>query len=432
MSVFAQGNIMQSFIVKAGTSSTIPAASADLLATLADSQVVAVGKPVGGSNEQVIQAGASAGTYDYFRLAQKVLDPSGNSLLNYGPIVRLANNIVVSAATKTYAAPAEQVYYVGYNGTSGSLDVSQSNEFIFTIAYDHDDMMWSEQKLRNSYDYYSAAPTQQGLAMSMTSQINYKENLGSINGTGRMVIADMLAQGSSGGFTGTLAVTNNSTTITAASAQSWTVGQVIRIGTAATSSTDPAYVISSVTSSTVAILHMPYQGATNSAVAAANVSLLSAVTNYGFRVTGQPLTFTRDFFKYNKVKFHFDIKGFGATNYDRPGSLGQTATAPLSKESYKGVGSWQEVSEYESFSMGNEGALNRMVIPIPPVRGYASSSNNYDVIAIANADYSMTSNSSIITGNNPMRIQQFVFVPTSGAVRTSLASQLNGLLGASL
>ena len=430
MSVFGTKNLMNVFVAKDVAGTAIASITSDLLATMADGQVIAVGTPAGGGAEQVIPASSALGSYTYFRLVE-----SQAGVLNYGPRIKVSD--VYFAATKTYVAPVEQIYYVGYNGTSGSLDVSQANEFIFTIAYDHDDMMWSEQKLRNAYDYYSPAPTQQNLAMSMVSQINYKENLGSINGTGKMVIADMLAQGTATALdsTATLAVTNGSTTITASAAQTtnWAVGTVIRIGSGATATTDPVYVITSVASTTVATINMPYQGATNSAVATANIRTLSAITNWGFRVTGQPLTWSKDFFKFMKIKFHFDLKGFGATVYDRPGSLTQSATAPLSKESSKGIGSAYEVAEMESFAAGFEGALNRMVVPLPAGRTYADTTTpkTYDVIVFESADNSIGATNPVVS-QAPMRVQQFVCVPASAAVRTKLASQLNTLLGASL
>lgn len=432
MSVFTQGNILQAFIVntaKLGANPSIPAVGADLSTTLLDSQVVAVGRPVGGSYEQVIQANSSAGTYDYFRMVQLVKDPAGVSTLNYGPKIDLKNLVNVSAGTKTNVAAQEQIYVMGYNGTSGSLDVTAGNEFIFTIAYDHDDILWSEQKLRNSYDYYSQSPTQKGLAQSMTAQINYKEQLGLINGTGAMVSAVMLADGTGTSLTNsrTVAVVNGSNYITLSGAltTNFAVGDLIRLGSGALATTDPVYVISALgdaagaNTTTVFQIHTPYQG-TSGTIANANAGTVGTCTNYGFKLTGQALTFTRDFFKYNKVKFHLDLKGFG------------TSTLTKTQESKKGIGVWQEASEYESFSMGNEGALNRMKIPIPAVRGYASSSYSYDVTSIASMDYSFTSASSSITGNSPMRVQQFIFFPNSsyGTVnKTMLGNQLNNLLG---
>lgn len=436
MSVFTQGNILQTFVVnntKLAGAPSLPAAGADLLSVMADSQIVAVGKPVGlGTlNEQVIPGtNPAAGTYDYFRLVQKVLDPSGVALLNYGPIVRLTPGAITSAATRTYQAPQEQIYFIGYNGTSNSLDVSQANEFILTIAYDHDDMMWSEQKLRNSYDYYSTAPTQQGLAASMASQINYKENLGALNGTGRMVRAEIMSNGTTTAFTGAatrLRLTQDSTSViftdnsnAAAAGQALADGTLVNLNGA-------TYVVTGAGTTAGFTLNMPFQGASSNVVYGTTYGVLSSVTSFGIKISGQALTFQRDFFKFNKVKFHFDLKGFGNTVYDRPGSLSGS-----SQESRKGSGSWQEASEYESFSMGNEGALNRMVIPIPPVRGYVASGTNYNVTSIAATDYTLTSPSSSIAGNSPMRVQQFIFFPTSGdgaTNRTQLNSQLSGLVG---
>lgn len=442
MSVTTQNNILDVFVAKdiatanIATWTNLTAAgyldpSNDGLGTLinlADGQVGVVGYSASGKAEMLMDNTPTVAKYPYIRFVMR-----NGSDYYFGS--KIYGKDVYAVTTKAYTAPAEQVYYVGYNGSSGSLDVSQSNEFIFTIAYDHDDMMWSEQKLRNSYDYYSPAPTQQNLAMSMASQINYKENLGAINGTGKMVIADMLAQGTSTALDGsaTLAVINGSTTITASAAQTtnWAIGTVIRIGTGATATTDPVYVITGVTSTTVATINMPYQGTTNSAVATANIRTLSGITNWGFRITGQPLTWRKDFFKFNKVKFHFDIKGFGATTYDKIGVL----TAASSKESTKGVGYYQETSEWESFAAGNQGALNRMVVPLPAGRtvtdsNFAAASTNvgYNMWVIESRD---TTNSSPIVATTPMRIQTVLFFldTTNGDIQQSNSAK--GLAGAS-
>ena len=428
MSVFTQGNVMSVFVGKDTAATALASLTTDLSASMTDSQIVAVGRPVSGTKEQVIAAGSAAGTYDYFRLAYKV---NGNVV--YGPKVDLKNIINISASSTTAVAPQEQIYVLGYIGSgSNSLDVSQGNEFMITIAYDHDDILWSEQKLRNTYDYYSQAPTQKGLAMSMTAQINYKEQLGLINGTGAMVRAEMLADGTGTGVSGTnVAVTQGSNYITFAAVNTFAVGDLVRIG--GTANTNPVYVISAVgdalgaNTSTVYQIHSPYQGATSSAVSAATVG---ATTNYGIKLTGQALTWQKDFFKFNKVKFHLDLKGFGST------------TLTKTQESKKGIGYYQEVAEYESFAAGNEGILNRMVVPLPVGRQYADTTGtltftSYTTTSISSTDYSFTSSSSLITGNNAMRIQQFIFWPGSGSTngasnRGILASQLNSLLGASL
>jgi len=79
---------------------------------------------------------------------------------------------------------------------------------------------------------------------------------------------------------------------------------------------------------------------------------------------------------------------------------------------------------------------------LPVGRQYADTTGtlaftSYTTTSISSTDYSLTGPSSLITGNSPMRIQQFIFFPGSGSTngtanRAILASQLNSLLGASL
>jgi len=386
MSVFGTKNLMNVFVGKDIAGTTISSITTDLLSQMADGQVIAVGTPIGGGAEAVIpdrtSSGTNLGAYTHFRLVE-----SQGGVLNYGPRVKVSD--VYFAATKTYSAPVEQAYYIGYNGTSGSLDVSQANEFILTIAYDHDDMMWSEQKLRNAYDYYSVAPTQAGLAFSMASQINYKENLGAINGTGRMVRAEVATNGTSGTTTSGFTVVQDSTTITKTThGLTPAVGDLIKVGSF-------YYTVVSYTANTI-VLNMPYQGTSGTA----SVITGQTPTSYGIKISGQPLTWVKDFFKFVKVKFHFDLKGFGSTIYDRPGSIGAS-----SSESSKGYGSSYEVAEMESFAAGFEGALNRMKVPLPAGRTYADTTTpkTYDIMVFESADNSIGSTNPVVA-QAPMRV----------------------------
>lgn len=414
MSTLTQKNITTVMVAKdaAGTAiASIP--SNDILGTMADGQVIAVGVPAGGGSEIVIPASSAAGSFESIRLVE-----SQGGILVYSPKIKVSN--IVHAGVKAYTAPVEQVYVLGFDGTSGNLDVTQSNEFIMNIVYDYDDMMWSEQKLRNAYNYYSTSPTLQGLATSMVTQINLKEKMSTLNGVGAVVSATMLTNGTATAMdsSATLAVVNGSTTITASAAQTtdWAVGTLVRIGGA--TATSPVYVITAVTSSTVATINTPYQGATNAAIAARTITV---PTSFGIKVTGLALTWVKDFFKYNKVKFHFEVKGFGASTYNK--------LCAICAESSKGVGSGYEVAEYESFAAGNEGALNRTMIPFPTGRTYAVSTTTYDTIAIESND---TENYSPIVGTTAMRELALVFIPVSAAIRTKLKSQLDTLLGVSL
>lgn len=432
MSTLTQKNITTVMVAKdaAGTAiASIP--SNDVLGTMADGQVIAVGVPAGGGSEIVIPASSAAGSFESIRLVE-----SQGGILIYSPKIKVSN--IVHAGVKAYTAPTEQTYVLGFDGTSGNLDVTQSNEFIMNIVYDYDDMMWSEQKLRNAYNYYSTSPTLQGLATSMVTQINLKEKMSTLNGTGAVVSATMLTNGTfSASSGGAFTVANGSSTITtvesagaaadagkyAADASSMAVGDLIRIG--GTGATSPVYVITAVsgigTAAATITLNTPYQGTTGT-VSAANTGIITTgATSFGIKVVGQPLTWVKDFFKYNKVKFHFEVKGFGASTNNK--------LCAICAESSKGVGSGYEVAEYESFAAGNEGALNRTMIPFPTGRTYAVSTTTYDTIAIESNDLE---NYSPIVGTVAMREMALVFIPVSAAIRTKLKSQLDTLLGVSL
>ena len=415
MSVTTTNNIMDVFVNADVAQSTWANTTTDMLATLSTGEIGVVGFYAASNKEEILGASAggtvTAAKYPYIRFVKKT--QSGELL--YGS--KIYGKDLVFAKSTAAVLVSEQAYFIGYNTSSGSLDVSQANEFILTIAYDHDDMMWSEQKLRNSYDYYSAAPTQAGLAFSMASQINYKESLGALNGTGRMVRAEVTSNGSSGTTTTGFTVTQDSSTITKTThGLTPAAGDLIKVGSF-------YYTVVSYTANNI-VLNMNYQGASGTA----SVITGQTPTAYGIKISGQPLTWKKDFFKFNKVKFHFDLKGFGATGYDRPGSISAN-----SSESSKGKGFWQEVSELESFSAGFQGALNRMVVPLPiglnevpaTTPSFSGASSGYE------AYYNMwylesrdTNNASPIVGTAPMRIQTFCFFP-DGTNGDATQTQLN-------
>lgn len=437
MSVTTQNNILDVFVAKDASVTAGTSLTNDLATSLADGQIAVVGyDPVLGYEKTMLATfGASSNAAPintncpYIRFVMK-----NGSDLYYGS--KIYGKDLFAVSQKAYAAPQEQIYVMGYNGSSGSLDVSSANEFIFTIAYDHDDMMWSEQKLRNSYDYYSTAPTQKGLAQSMTAQINYKENLGKINGTGAMVSAVMLADGTGTALTNsrTVAVVNGSNYITLSGALStnFAVGDLIRLGSGALATTDPVYVITALgdatgaNTTTVFQIHTPYQGASGT-IANANAGTVGTTTNYGFKITGQALSWTKDFFKFMKVKFHFDLKGFGLS------------TLTKTQESKKGSGYYQEVSELESFAAGNQGALNRMVVPLPIGRSMvatntATANSGYDQYNVWYIESRDTANASPIVATTPMRIQTMLFFTnnTNGDAAQVAMSQVAGSNGQGL
>lgn len=419
MSVRTQKNVTWVTVGKdiAGTA----IASIAALTDMASGQVVALK-----STGAVLGVGDDIADSASIQLVKK-LTVAGVDYFQFSP--KINGMDVVAYSGTAYTAGQEQIYVVGFNGTSGSIDTT-STSYMFSIVFDYDDMFWSEQKKRQSYQYTSNAPTQKAIAQSIAEQINFKSEKAILNGTGAEVKVELLSDGSfSASSGGVVTVTNGSRTITivesagaaadagkyAADASSMAVGDVLRIG--GTGATIPEYIITAVsgvgTAAATITLNMAYQGATTAAVAAANVGVVTAISNWGMKFTGLPLTFVKDFFKYMRVSFHFDMVGFGSTTLTR------------TQEALRGRGDYRDVAEWESFSSGSQGALNRTVVPLPgglhevDVTGSIA---GYDCVNITVKDRSVTNT---VAGNNTMTFDIMVWAPDSAAQMTKLLTQLD-------
>lgn len=439
MSALTQGNILDVFVVKDQAESAW-ATTLRIFDTvsggLKDGEIGVVGFNASLGKEEIMNATTISSTdgitkYPYIRFVQRL-----GSELNYGAKIIGKNVTKVTQAAKV--DPVEQVWYIGYDGITSTtdLDISAGNEFILTIAYDHDDILWSEQKLRNSYDYYEASPSKKNLAKQMCEMINYKEKLGSINGTGAMVKAELLNNSAATNVTSfgtnlTARVVNGSDVIvvSGAFAAGITVGTMLRLGSDAV--TDPVYFVTELNNTANATntlpargirLNMAYQGTSNGTLsvqgtansnAGGYITTANVGAQWGIKISGLPLTWKKDFFKYNKVKFHFDIKGFGSS------------TITKDKESNKGKGYYQEVAEWESFAAGNQGALNRTVVPLPTGRTMTDTNGTsviYNTWLIEQADTQITSPSASIAGAVPMKTQTAIFFVDGGNGDTTQTS----------
>jgi hypothetical protein len=261
---------------------------------------------------------------------------------------------------KAGATGQEQIYHIGYNGTSGSLDITAGLDFQLTVIENQDDMMWSEQKKKNVvYVPNNLVTSQLDLAKAIV-----KNQMKKYTTDGSAITAVMLNSGSAGAVDGsarTLAVTHGSNVITysGATANITGAGSIVRIGTTTVASgrgvTVPVYTIQGAhpTIANAFILDQPYAGPSQSAIADVDHGVVTAGANWGVRFIGKALPYRRDFFKFKRVAFTLQMSGFGATVLSK------------TQESAYGSGDGRLVLEEESFSKGFEGALNRMTVPLP-------------------------------------------------------------------
>ncbi len=425
MSVSTQKNTMGVFVAKDVAGTAIASITNDL-ANLPDGQIIALGE--GAAGEVVLPVGGAAGAYPSIRLVTKV-----GTQLNYSARI-FAVDVITFKGVDGVAGTAEQVTFIGYNGSTGSLDASGTN-YILTYINDWDDQQWSEQKMRKAFDYYSLSATQKSVAQSFSYQVNFDGWRSAMQNVGPQVSAVMMSDGTaaSPATAVTASVVNGSdiVTLNAADAGIQVIGTVLRLGntnTAATGrgTTVPVYVVIATpsTDSTLSAaqvrIHTFFQGTTDATLdLTTDAGIVATNTNCGIRFTGLPLTWSLPPYgdwTWKKVTFHFDLTGFG------------TSTVTESTRASKGQGDYRAVAELEYSAMGNEGALNRSTIPLPTGRHVTptdGSINPYDTVYIESAD---TQGSSPITAGVPMRIQNFIFIPdaTNGnAQMVKLLSQLN-------
>lgn len=338
---------------------------------------------------------------------------SGNGVTTFSDRFRTAD--ITGLSSQVYAAPVEQISYIGYNGTSGAIQAIDYNEYILSLIYKHDDMMWSEQiNIKPYLVTTESSASASTVASSFASQIN-------LDGYSKVVaevVCDATTVATSGGaFT----VTNGSTTVTtvessgaAADAGKYNsdgstlvAGDYIRFGHA-TTKTYPVYRVVSITGGGTAtatiVLDRAYAG-TSGSVSAANTGAVASATgvvaSFGLQLTGLALDWVaKGIFPYKQVAFDLTLKGFGTTTQSTTG-----ATFP--------TGYYKQVSDLEWFSQfGSDGIRNAMTIPIPTGRSDTNTTTpgTYKTYTLK---YKGTAESDPIVGNSDMTTTLYVMIDTT-------------------
>ena len=366
MSVLSVKNLQEVFVAK-DIARTGSAQITDPTATgyIADGEVVVLNS----TGAVYDSATMSYTTSPYIQIAQR----NGDNVIISNKIY--GNKLFTYTGTNNAATAqgAEQITHIGFNGTAGSLDVSKDNDFYLTITPNQDDMQWSEQKQKNVTLVTKALVGTSQAILAEQIVINVMKKYMT---DGLPVTAVMLNSAATAAPIGatTAKVVHGSPTVTYSGPHSLAAGNMVRLGVTGSGVTAnvPVYIVKEVVSTTVVTLSSPYAGPTQAAIPNTAHGLVTAGANYGVRFTGKALPFTLDFFKFKRVNFTVQMKGFGIT--------------PLSKTqntSY-GNGDGRLAAEEESFCKGFQGALNRMTVPLPTL---AIAANYNTVLPAVNTTY---------------------------------------------
>lgn len=332
---------------------------------------------------------------EYVRFVQR----SGDTL-NYSPRIKVANLLKTTA--RLSAAAAEQVDCIGYNGTSGSIEELNNNQYLLHITYKHDDKIWSEQLNKRTYCYYSdTSTTQTEVATSFAKQIN----MDLYTSVSAVLLTDSI--GAALTTTGqNCTVYNGSDQVVFAGNVTIATGALIKIGGTAT--TTPVYKVKTgVTVGTTITLDTPYQG-TGGTVLDADVNTCNAVLYVGIQLTGKPITYKpKGIAPYNKVKFETAIANFGST------------TITNSTVMSWGTGVYEQVADMEWFALGGDGIRNFMWHPIPDGRTDAVSGTYYKTLTF---EYYNDDDRYVVSGTKPSKGLVYIFWACSGGVGTDPAN----------
>ncbi len=337
----------------------------------------------------------------HFTLIQK----SNDGVLHQTARIPIAN--VTKLSYEAYAAPDEQIDYIGYGpaATTSSIEEIANNLYVLHITYKQDKEIWSEQQNRRIYTYQSGdAPVDVTIAKSITAQINADLFTG--------VSAEMVMPISTETLIpngGTLVATNGSTTVTNTNHGITALGTVVRL--AGTGATYPVYVITKINSVNSFEIHTPYQGVT---IAAGTGRVITAYVYVGIKLTGIALPYVdKGLFKNNKVFWDIALVNCGTTtNY--------TATVMT-----KGNGSYGQVRDLEWFGAVSDGAVVTTGFPQSTGRNDADTTKTYNVFTI---DYVNTDDVYPISGTKPARALVYVFAEVDNAQNTAYLPQLVALI----
>lgn len=284
----------------------------------------------------------------------------------------LTKGMVAISASK-FKAAVQQVTYVGYNLTTGTLPVANNSDFWIKIRKRDNDAANRSQpmSLFAGPVKTDAAGTQEELAFLLVK--NGLKNF---------------AQEPANGYLKFEAVSNGTMTATAANATVTKGSKVVTFATNVTIAAGTLLAIAGatysvavgVTAGTAITLNIAYQGDSATITAgttyATTIGTLASVTAFGVRLTG--------------VAAPFDVNAFRDYYANRwTTSFSDSSTLITVSGAQNGNGVWQQVAMDEYLNYGFEGENNQLAVPsvprdqvvkIPGVAGNTAQSSRYSTL----------------------------------------------------
>lgn len=436
-----QNDVMQLLIAKdvGATSPTTAAGSTIVEASdtyLLDGEIAVVN-----SANQVVDATTVLTDLLVEKYGIKIVQRSGDKLI-FSDQIKAEN--VRSVIGTADAAAAEQLSYIGYNGSAGSINAANSSLYVIRLELQETDLTgFGQEMLINAPWKSSAAADQEEIALGFalvlgralrrqTQQPAYVEAI-----CNEAVVAtnDFLADATV--LRGATSFTVPETSASANDAGEYAtstpiaVGDYVRIGGigAGTALTDGVYKVTAVSGvsgdlATITLdrpIEAPsgtYAAATSDIVVIPAASITGA-EDWGLKIEGMPRAFEVGKFPYSKVSFHIGL--------DSVDSFADTEVTYSTAMSL-GHGTYEEVAQLEWELQGNDGNVYRGDFMTTTARADADSAAAYDLVSMNYFGDHATGG----VGVTPRRSKQLVIAAATGYSTTEAADNVWDILEAYL
>jgi len=304
-------------------------------------------------------------------------------------------DLIKTKTAAVYAAGAEQLTYIGYNGTTGSITATNSDIYTIRVLRNDWSKTWGEHgffKFAASYES-DASATQAEVADALVANMakNFEEEkLKSGVEVTRVGMINSAAVTAANGFKNTQDVTvvngvaavtcTTDVTYEAAGGATLVVGDYLRIGSVGggTALTSNVYKVTAIDGVVVSLDRKVTEASgTYTAVdGTSDIEVIPSATavaaDYGLSLQSRPVKFVPGKFKYQNITFEVTLSdAFGSTLITE-----DTAAA-------KGVGTYKEVAEMEWECRNNGRDAHHLSDSYPVTENLnADSAKTYDMIVV--------------------------------------------------
>lgn len=283
---------------------------------------------------------------------------------------------IIGVSAKAYAAATEQVDFIGYNGTSGAITATNSNDYFIRLNFPFGSrgQEFPQQNWIMAYYQSDASATQNEVADELAFLLNADARKRFERDVKAEVICDHAGAAITGAPTSYTFVKDSVTVSYAGTdASNTVVGDYLRVG--GTTTAFPVYKIAAIdTTANTVTLDKPFAG-DSATVLVASMEVITAAqaaaANCGIKLTGIARKFAlKQGIRYRKARWIATLQGFGTT------------TVTNSVRSFLGSGTYEQVAEEDQFGDSIFGNKYSRIDPRYQPNLYAEVGGTYGIVTI--------------------------------------------------